>query len=595
MSFNPNEFKVFTPDAFAFCTPWHKLKTFSNYKVLNEVFQYPIENKRPTKQDKLDAKIKLGLNPYKKHILNVGLWTPGKNQKEGLQIAKLFLDTNPEIEFHFVGNYAPNFEDYWKPLFESCPKNVKIWGERNDIETFMIACDMFMFNSTWECNPLVLRDAASYGMRILSRNLPQYLGMFDLYITPIDDDIIKTKELILLRLNLEKPYSLDNNQSQIFAEQFVRFYKEVNNLNIVRQKRENKIKIVQHFVDQPFLEILGNSDKKYLIKFFDESGICHYTNEISSNCWVKLNRCYYTKWNTKIWEDGELIYDETLNYENKRVFISFESKSLGDTLAWIPYVQEFKNKHNCHVVVSTFWNKLFKYSYPELEFTEPGTVVYNLHGLYRLGWFYDKDKEPILPNVIPLQKTATNILGLEYVEIKPTLDFKEKKRPIKEKYVTIANESTSGCKYWNYPNGWQELVDYLISKGYKVINVSKNGDKLKNVEKLSNTSIENTMNFIYHSEFFIGLSSGLSWLSWALGKHVVLISNFTEIDHEFTTNTTRIYNHDVCNSCWNNPLFKFDKGDWNWCPEHKNTDRQFECHKSITTEMVINKIKKFLK
>jgi autotransporter strand-loop-strand O-heptosyltransferase len=106
--------------------------------------------------------------------------------------------------------------------------------------------------------------------------------------------------------------------------------------------------------------------------------------------------------------------------------------------------------------------------------------------------------------------------------------------------------------------------------------------------------MENTMNVIYHSEFVIGLSSGLSWLSWALNKHVVMISNFTEADHEFTINCTRITNPSVCNGCWNNPNFKFDKGDWYWCPEHKGTERQFECHKSITADMVINQIQHLL-
>jgi autotransporter strand-loop-strand O-heptosyltransferase len=120
-------------------------------------------------------------------------------------------------------------------------------------------------------------------------------------------------------------------------------------------------------------------------------------------------------------------------------------------------------------------------------------------------------------------------------------------------------------------------------------------NSLKNVIKLKDTSIENTMNVIHHSEFFIGLSSGLSWLSWGIGKHVVMISNFTEPDHEFTINCTRIVNLSVCNGCWNNPNFKFNKGDWNWCPEHKGTPRQFECHKSITSEMVINKIQHLVK
>ena len=242
------------------------------------------------------------------------------------------------------------------------------------------------------------------------------------------------------------------------------------------------------------------------------------------------------------------------------------------------------------MIVSTFWNHFFEDTYPNLKFVEPGSIVQNVIAMYRLGWFYDKDKEPVTPNLIPLQKSASNILGLDFEEIKPNIKYNISERPISEKYITIASQSTAGLKYWNNPNGWQVLIDYLSNLGYKIVHVSKEGTELKNVEQLSDTSIENTINYIHHSEFFIGLSSGLSWLSWAIGKHVVMISNFTTPDHEFTSNCTRIINHDVCNGCWNNPLFKFDKGDWNWCPEHKGTERQFECHKSITADMVINQI-----
>ena len=137
---------------------------------------------------------------------------------------------------------------------------------------------------------------------------------------------------------------------------------------------------------------------------------------------------------------------------------------------------------------------------------------------------------------------------------------------------------------------FDDKVQAMIQKGYKVVNISKDGDSIDGVHKIEDDSMENTKNVIFHSEFVIGLSSGLSWLSWALGKHVVMISNFTEPNHEFTTNCTRITNSLVCNGCWNNPNFTFDKGDWYWCPEHKNTSRHFECHKSITPEMVIEKI-----
>jgi autotransporter strand-loop-strand O-heptosyltransferase len=260
----------------------------------------------------------------------------------------------------------------------------------------------------------------------------------------------------------------------------------------------------------------------------------------------------------------------------------------------MPYCEEFRKKHNCHVVVSSFRNDMFEKLYPEIEFVERGAVVNNIKALYRLGWFYENDKEPVLPSTIPLQKSATNILGLDYTEIHSRIYFEPKERPYSEKYVCIAPSSTAGCKLWNNPTGWLELTKYLSDKGYKIINISKDGEQIEGVENISDDSMENTKNVIFHSEFVIGLSSGLSWLSWALGKHVVMISNFTDADHEFTINCTRITNPSVCNGCWNNPNFKFDKGDWYWCPEHKGTERQFECHKSITADMVVNQIQHLL-
>jgi hypothetical protein len=38
------------------------------------------------------------------------------------------------------------------------------------------------------------------------------------------------------------------------------------------------------------------------------------------------------------------------------------------------------------------------------------------------------------------------------------------------------------------------------------------------------------------------------------------------------------------------PEIKFDKGNWNWCPYNKN----FECQTSITADMVINRISRYL-
>jgi autotransporter strand-loop-strand O-heptosyltransferase len=572
--FKPDIEKKYHPDAYMFCTPFH-LQTFQNIPSRQFVVEYPIEKVHVTLDEKDKAKRVLGMNVDIKHVLNVGLWTPGKNQVEGIEIARQI----PDVQFHFVGNQAINFQHYWEPLMKDLPSNVKIWGERNDVHTFMMACDVFMFNSTWECNPLVVREAIGYGLPVLTRNLPQYMDMFTRYITPLDEKkkVNQLRKILdggTINHDIPSQSLFDFHASHMYA------YNEI----IKSEKRMQKVDININFVGKPFLEITGRSNSNYLVKFIDDNDICVYQNTIKTNHWIKLNREWFTNWTVKVWEDDNLIHEYRLNYNGQRVYIAFDSSSLGDTIAWMPYVEEFRKKHNCHVIVSTFKNFLFKNSYPELEFVEPGTVVNNIAGMYSIGWFYNNDKEPVLPNTIPLQKTAANILGLEYQEIIPNVDFVSGHRPINNKYVTIATNSTAGCKFWT-KEGWQEVINYLIEKGYDVINVSKEENQFDNCLQLEDRSLENAMNYIHHSEFFIGLSSGLSWLSWAMKKQVVMISNFTEADHEFEC--IRPVNKNVCNGCWNSPKYKFDKS-WNWCPLHANTSRMFECQTSITSKNVID-------
>lgn len=566
ISFNPDISKVYHPDLYLFCTPYHE-QTFADMKSFYNTIEFPIDNNKPSWIDKTNAKEELAMNIYKKHVVNIGLWTRGKNQGEGLEIARKY----PDMMFHFVGNQAGNFQDYWEPLMKDLPSNVKIWGERSDTDKFLLAADIFMFNSTWECNPLVLREAISYRLPIIARNLPQYVDMFTDYLNPIDTDLNK------LECNYNVP---SNNTSEVFALKHKESYTKLLEKPMVKQE----VEVIQHFVDNPYLEIKGANDSNFTIIFY-ENDIAHYQETIKSNHWIKLNRQYYTKWRTKVWQDGELIYENTIDLENKKVYIAFESKSLGDTLAWMPYVEEFRKIHKCRVVCSTFWNHLF--DYPEIEFVEPTTEVHNLYALYRIGYFDDLNKLPYKPTSIPLQKVACDALGLEFKEIKPKLIYVPKV-PKEGKYATIATNSTAGCKFWT-KEGWQNTINWLMENGYEVYNTSKEPNPFDNCTQITTPSLESKMDWIAGSEFFIGLSSGLTWLAWAMGKKVIMISNFTEEWNEF--NCYRVTNKSVCNGCWNNPNFKFDPGDWLWCPVHKGTNKQFICHSSITPEMVINQIK----
>jgi autotransporter strand-loop-strand O-heptosyltransferase len=613
--YDPITNKKLHPDAYSLVTPYHMENTFKDTPQMKFLSLYPIENKvieickkneiygnfnQVPLIQKISMRSELGLDMHKTHVLNVGLWTSGKNQGEGVEIARELIESNPEIEFHFIGNQAPNFEDYWGPIMKNLPSNVKVWGERNDVDKFMQACDVLMFNSTWECNPLVIRESINYGMKILTRNLPQYSGMYNGYITSIEGDVKNISNQLVGLINSDSIYAIIPDET--FGLDLLSMYKIVMNENITQNKPLIKdYTYVRHYVTQPYFEVRGTTENKLKIKYYDDNNNTSYQNDLSINSWVKLNKEYFIKWRTTVEEDGEIIYDETLNLEDKRVYISFGSKSLGDTLAWMPYVEEFRKKHNCILIVSTFLNYLFVDQYPNIEFVGPGDIVSNIHAQYRLGWFYNEDGSVnynMTPNdykTQPLQKTATDILGLEYKEIRPLLNLPNTP---KKKKVGIGFHSTAQAKYWNNPEGWQKVVDYLVSLGYECMIYSKEGDGYMNNNYPKSTTIykggnlQEVINDLSECEFFIGLGSGLSWLAWACELPVVLISGFSEKWAETTLDTYRVINENVCHGCFNSE--RLDAGDWNWCPLHKNTDRMFECTKRISSDMVVKEINKII-
>jgi autotransporter strand-loop-strand O-heptosyltransferase len=364
-------------------------------------------------------------------------------------------------------------------------------------------------------------------------------------------------------------------------------------------------KVIVNFVKGAFLEIKGSKKAEYKVEFIDnKTGKIKFSTTIGNNCWCKCNIEYFVEWKIVIYENNKLWYEYIYNAKDTRVYISLDSRALGDSLSWFPYADEFRKKHNCKVVVSTFMNDMFINQYPELEFVTPGTNVTDLYAMYSVGLFYNEDgtvnglKNPIDPKHQTMQKMCTDILGLEYTEIKPKI--KERKLHIDPnlKQVCIGAFGTAQSKFWNNPTGWQDVVDWLNNRGYTVKLLSKEGDdymgnKLPNgIIQHPNGPLELVMDEMLKSKAFIGIGSGLSWLSWGLKVPTVLISGFSYDWAEMQDCIRISAPKGKCEGCFNR--VKLDPSDWNWCPDHKGTQRQFECTKSITSEMVIKELEKFL-
>ena len=376
------------------------------------------------------------------------------------------------------------------------------------------------------------------------------------------------------------------------------------------KKNTNEIKPIEnkvnfHFVRGPWVEIKGPNVAEYKIQFIDnKTGEVKFSSTIGNNCWCKCNIEYFVEWKILIYENNKLWYEYVYDATNKRVYIALDSKALGDSLSWFPYADEFRKKHNCKVVVSSFMNDMFIDQYPELEFVNPGTNVENLFAMYSVGLFYteegpiNKFKNPIDPKTQTMQKMCSDILGLDYIEVKPKLKERTPHIDPTLKQVCIGVFGTAQSKFWNNPTGWQDVVDWLKDKGYTVKLLSKEGDdymgnKLPNgIVQHPNGPLELVMDEMIKSKAFIGIGSGLSWLSWSLNVPTVLISGFSYDWAEMQDCIRVAAPKGKCEGCFNR--LRLDPSDWYWCPDHKGTDRQFECTKSITSEMVINELKKFL-
>ena len=364
---------------------------------------------------------------------------------------------------------------------------------------------------------------------------------------------------------------------------------------------ESQNSIVFDFNNKSKVEILGEIKKEYSLKFINkQNNKLVYESDISNNMWTQANFAYFIDWNIQIRDKqtNSLVSDFNLDLKNKTVKIVNESPSLGDGVSWVACIDLFQKKHNCIVDYYTPNKDLFEIEYPNINFYNYNHVKdENYYASYKIGCFDPNDNSisPVDYRTQNLQQIASNILGLDYEEVKTKIHIKDKDRKLQEKYVCISTASTSGCKHWQHIDGWQKVVDHLNNNGYKVVVIQKEAlnymdlQGLKNVIHPQTQSIHEAISWIYNCEFFVGLSSGNSWLAWALDKKVLLISGFTKSFNEFFT-PYRVINESVCNGCWNDIKYKFNAGDWNWCPKYKNTKKQFECTTEISFEMVKEKL-----
>jgi autotransporter strand-loop-strand O-heptosyltransferase len=316
---------------------------------------------------------------------------------------------------------------------------------------------------------------------------------------------------------------------------------------------------------------------------------------------------YWLPIRIEVWQDGAIVFTHDYSAADRDVLILFPVGTLGDTLGWFPYAVKFKNLHKCRLAcaMSEKMIPLFRDTYPDIAFmTLEEIKPERYYATYRMGLFFDDKacvQQPCDFRHVGLHRTAGYILGVDPKEERPRISIPASDdRPIAEPYVCIGVQASTQAKKWNNPDGWLEIVRFLKAHGYRVVCVDQrrtHGAGLAwaaiphGADDRTGLALPECARLLRHADFFVGLSSGLSWLAWAVGARVVMISGFSHPSTEFET-PWRVINYHTCNSCWNDPAHRFDHKDFLWCPRHKDTPRQFECTRLITVDHVKKVLRK---
>lgn len=320
---------------------------------------------------------------------------------------------------------------------------------------------------------------------------------------------------------------------------------------------------------------------------------------------VVSSKRFFVRFGIEVLVGEQRVFEHAYDCRGKDVLVQFPIGTLGDILAWFPYADRFQRVHGCKLTcaLSGLIIPILEGAYPNITFVTHEALVERklsdtFYASYSMGLFFD-DKENIWQptdfRLVGLHRTAGYILGVDLAETPPRLSIPDETRPISDPYVCIAVQSSSGCKMWNNPYGWREVVAHLKRRGYRVVCIDQKpvhgaGLLYASVpygaeDETGDRPLAERARWLKHAAAFIGLSSGLAWLAWAAGAPVVLISGFTHPTNEFTT-PYRVINWHACNSCWNDPKERFQHNDFMWCPRHQNTPRHFECTRLITAAHV---------
>ena len=334
------------------------------------------------------------------------------------------------------------------------------------------------------------------------------------------------------------------------------------------------------------------------VKIIDyDSEIVCFDEDVSDVFLVSLEK-FFVRWAFALWLDGQFVFSHIFEPKDRLVHFYFIPSGMGDRIALFPYMEEFRRKWSCKAscTVEPYLQEIIKLYFPQMECSAPSNDSY---ATYFPCPGFSPMFTPEEHRKLSLEKFGQQIFGLQRAQ--KIIYHPTKPRQIKEPYVCIAVQASSTYKDWLNSDGWSAVVAYLKQLGYRVLCIDKNREQTDHnmtvkmpegaEDFTGDIPLVERINLLAYADFFIGLSSGLSWLAWATGVPVILISGITPVWLEFFT-PYRVINRLVCFGCYTDIFRKY--GEYEKCPRYKYTDRAYECSKKISARQVIQMINQLL-
>lgn len=553
-SYNSKSIKKFLPDKFIFVSEYSK-KMYSDLGVESTVIEYPIDKKIKLQPSAIQ---KLKLDPNLKHVVNIGLFTPGKNQGYAFELARQF--ENKGVIFHFVGNQAVNFEDYWKPLMENMPSNCVIWGEKDNTDDFIVASDLFLFTSKLELNPLVVKEALMFNAKILMFNLETYCGSYDneecisFLSGDIDIDVDKMVDLL----------ELDENDGhydfiEIGTSDFDTLIEEANNLTkgisiepikyyIEKLPNKRNVKKVQ--------AAMSDKNGKLDIYYIDDVHI----DEYNLPWWVRGSNSVNGPHPFAIKEIGEELYNNLVTIEEVPT-ITWSDLIIQYNIKSIDYLKIDTEGYD-HVILNEYLNICDKN--PELLANK---IKFECHSEVSdkaeidklLKRFVGYDVEYLMSDIVLRKQRIPRIIHQTYktnelpIELSTNVEQLKRMNPTFE-YRFYNDEDCVNFIKNNYPE--EKLKLYLsINSNYgsaradyfRYLLMYKTGGVYLDIKSTTITPLEDTLQ--YTDEYLLSHWPGMDWadeLGYPLGEfqnwHIIC-----KPEHPFLKKTIELVEDNIKN------------------------------------------------